>query len=98
LNRSMDVLEREAKDAREVIEGSLIQIIEGVEDALEKAITDLERRFKGLLDVVISRLDILEGWVDNATSWFDKELDKYQSRVVTWIVEGFEGILDRVFK
>ena len=98
LNKAMDTLEREAKEAREVIEGSLIQIIEEIEDALERAITDLERTFRGLLDVVIDRVGVLEGWVDNATKWFDTEINKYQSRIVTWIVEGFEGILDRVFK
>jgi hypothetical protein len=98
LNTTIDVLEREAKEAREVIEGTLIQIIEGVEDALETAITDLERRFTGLLDMVINRVDVLEGWVDNFAAIFDKELNKYQSRVVSWIVDGFEGILDRVFK
>ena len=98
LNTTVDVLEYEAKEAREVIEGTLIQIIESVEDALETAITDLERRFKGLLDMVINRVDILEGWVDDFTAIFDKELNKYQSRVISWIVDGFEGILDRVFK
>lgn len=98
LNKVLDVLEKEAKEAREVIEGTLIQIIEGVEDALEQALTDLERTFRGLLDVVIDRVGDLEGWVNNASKWFDKELNKYQSRVVDWIVDGFEGILDRVFK
>ena len=98
LNNTIDVLEREAKEAREVLEGTLIQIIESVEDALETALTDLERRFKGLLDMVINRVDILEGWVDNFAAIFDKELNKYQNRVITWIVDGFEGILDRVFK
>lgn len=98
LNTTIDVLEREAKEAREVIEGTLIQIIEGVEDALETALTDLERTFRGLLNVLIDRVDILEGWVDNFTAIFDKELNKYQSRVISWIVDGFEGILDRVFK
>lgn len=98
LKATLDVLEREAKEAREVLEGTLIQIIENVEDALEIAITDLERRFKGLLDAVINRVDVLERWVDSAAGWFDKELNKYQNRVVGWIVDGFEGILDRVFK
>jgi len=98
LNNTIGVLEREAKQAREVLEGSLIQIIEGVEDALEIAIADLERTFRGLLDMVINRVDIFEGWVDTFAAIFDKELDKYQNRVVTWIVDGFEGILDRVFR
>lgn len=98
LNKTIDLLEREAKQAREVLEGTLIQIIEGVEDALETALTDLERRFKGLLDMVINRVDVLESWIDNFTTIFDKEINKYQSRVVTWIVDGFESILDRVFK
>jgi F0F1-type ATP synthase membrane subunit b/b' len=98
LNTTIDVLEHEAKQAREVLEGTLIQIIEGVEDALEIAITDLERTFRGLLNVLIDRVDILESWIDNFAAIFDKELNKYQNRVVSWIVDGFEGILDRVFK
>lgn len=98
LNNAMDKLEREAKQAREVIEGTLIQMIEAAEDALERAMADLERTFRGLLDVLGDRVEGLEGWVKNATKWFDKELNKYQGRVVTWIVDGFEGILDRVFK
>jgi len=98
LNRALGILEREAKEAREVLEGTLIQIIEGVEDALEIAMSDLERTFRGLLDMVINRVDILEGWVGNFAAIFDKEINKYQNRVVTWIVDGFEGILDRVFK
>jgi hypothetical protein len=48
--------------------------------------------------VLIDRVDILESWIDNFAAIFDKELNKYQNRVVSWIVDGFEGILDRVFK
>lgn len=98
LNNSLNILEREAKEAREVIEGTLIQIIEAVEDALEKALEDLERTFRGLLDVVIGRVDMLEGWVSDAASWFDTEINKYHDRVVDWIVDAFEDILDRVFR
>lgn len=98
LNNSLNILEREAKEAREVIEGTLIQIIEAVEDALEKALTDLERTFRGLLDVVIDRVGVLESWVSNAAKWFDTEINKYHDRVVDWIVDAFEDILDRVFR
>lgn len=98
LDSAIKLLEREAKEAREVLEGSLIVIIENIEDALERALADLELTFDRLLKALTNRVGVLEGWVKNFATLFDTELNKYQSRVVTWIVDGFEGILDRVFK
>lgn len=98
LNKALDQLEREAKEAREVLEGSIIVIIDSVEDALERALGDLERTFDTLLKALTSRVKGLEGWVDSFGTIFDNELNKYKGRVVTWIVDGFEGILDRVFR
>ena len=98
LNTAMDVLEREAKQAREVIEGTLIQMIELAEDAFEGALADLERTFDALLKALTARVGGLESWVSKAGGWFDTEINKYRERIITWIVDGFEGILDRVFK
>ena len=98
LNAAMDVLERESKQAREVIEGTLIQMIEYAEDAFERALADLERTFDALLKALTSRVGIVEDWIGKASKWFDTEINKYKGRVIGWIVDGFEGILDRVFK
>lgn len=92
------MLEREAKEAREILEGNLIYMLEGLDEALRKVVEELGDTLDILIQKVANRVNNLEDWVLEAAKWFDKELNKYKARIVTWIVDTFEEILDRVFK
>ena len=98
LNASISAIEREAREARNILEGNLIYALDSAEAGLDRAMSQLEDTIRQALGVIGGRVDWLEGWVAQATGWFDTEINKYKDRVIGWIVDGFEGILDRVFK
>lgn len=97
-NRAVNALEREAKEAREVLEGNLIYALELLEDTVRDSLKGIEKKFDKLLTSLTGRVGGLEDWVGKAVKWFDAEFNKYQERVVGWIVDRFEDILDRVFR
>lgn len=98
LNSAITIVERESRDARKVIEGNLIYAIDSLEDVLAAAQKRLETEIKQALSLVVDRMTVVERWINGATTWFDKEFNKYKNRTIGWIVDAFEDILDRVFK
>ena len=98
LNKAIDVLEREAKEAREVVEGNLVYAIDSLERAVDRAMDTMQDRIDQALRLVSGRVSVVEGWVEGAAGWFGNEINKYKGRVIGWIVDAFEDILDRVFK
>lgn len=87
LTIAINTVEREAKEAREVLEGNLIYMLEELEKVTLTIITAIDERLKGT-----------ERWIGDSITWFDTQFNTMQSRVVTWIVDSFISIIERVME
>ena len=63
-----------------------------------KAYTDkLEASFLAVLTATEEVAGAARDWVNNADKWFDARFDTMKDKVVGWVIDRFEYILDSIF-
>lgn len=73
-------------DVTEVMKIYAENLVNNVIYTFDKSITDIWNDILGL-----------HTWIDNSSSWFSNRFNTMQNRVVDWITDRFEDILDRIF-
>ena len=94
----IDEVENVAKEAREILEGEIIVLLETLETAIKTLIESTETVLKEFIKGVSDRAGVLETWVNNSHGWLNNQLDLYKEKIVGFVVDSFENILDRIFE
>lgn len=74
---------------------NVIDTFDPIVSALGNAISNLESWKE---DYVDKKLTELSTWVTNASGWFSVQLETSKDKIVGFIIDRFEYILDQVFK
>lgn len=90
-------VEQSAKEAREILEGNLIYLLEELGTTLELLLQDVYDFFNPLIDGLTKSLSDAWDWINNADTWFSTQFDTMKDRVIGWIIDKFEYILDTIF-
>jgi len=83
-----------AKDYALGLVNDAIDIYDGLINTLNNTVDSLEEWKEDYVDVTLSTLTT---WITNASGWFSVQLDSSKDKIVGFIIDRFEYILDQVF-
>jgi len=84
-----------AKDYALDLVNDVIDVFDAIIDDIDVAISYLQEWKEDVVDVKLSEFST---WITNASGWFSVQLDRSQDKIVKYIIDKFEYILDQVFK
>lgn len=84
-----------AKDYALELVNDVIDFFDPMIDSIDRAISVLTAWKEDIVDVALSTF---EEWITNAPTWFTTQLDASKDKIVGFIIDRFEYILDQVFK
>lgn len=73
----------------------VIDVFDPIISGLDTVVSNLQSWKDNVVDVKLSELST---WITNASGWFSVQLDSSKDKIVGFIIERAEYILDQVFK
>lgn len=84
-----------AKDYALDLVNDVIDIYDTLIESINNTIESLEEWKEDVVDVKLTEYST---WITNASGWFSVQLDSSKDKIVSFIIDRFEYILDQVFK
>lgn len=73
---------------------NVIATFDPIISALDNAVDHLKEWKEDVVDV---KLYEFSTWITNSDEWFETKFNTFQEKVIDWVIDKFEYILDRIF-